>query len=167
MRLLWYIFLFLTKHNLSCTLFLIFLNFLTNLSFNVLIKCVLIKKRVYCIVTGIKTDKGQPQKLCISVAFTQGSKRGLHSEMLLSLAWIITTQNYNKDQNRLVCVCIFFVVCIFMFYVLINWYFNTHLTSSLADLPFFIFTYYHFLAEYAIFDLIGIKSFSKGFQFSP
>ena len=41
----------------------------------------------YCIATGIKTDKGQPQKLCISVAFTQVSKLGLYySEMLPSLA---------------------------------------------------------------------------------
>ena len=33
---------------------------------------------------------------------------------------------------------IFFVVCIFMIYILTNWYFNTHLTSSLylADLTF-------------------------------
>ena len=31
-----------------------------------------------------------------------------------------------------------FVACIFVFYILTNWYFNTHLTSSLnlADLPF-------------------------------
>ena len=46
-RLLWYIFLFLTEHNPSFTLFLICSYFLPNLSFDVLIKCVLIKKRVY------------------------------------------------------------------------------------------------------------------------
>ena len=39
----------------------------------------------YCIATGIKTEKGQPQMLCISVAFTQDSKLGLHPEMLPSL----------------------------------------------------------------------------------
>ena len=44
-RLLWYIFLFLTEHNPSFTLFLICSYFLPNLSFDVLIKCVLIKKR--------------------------------------------------------------------------------------------------------------------------
>ena len=46
-RLLWYIFLFLTEHNPSFTLFLICSYFLPNLSFDVLIKCVLMKKRVY------------------------------------------------------------------------------------------------------------------------
>ena len=45
-RLLWYIFLFLTEHNLSFTLFLICSYFLANLRFDVLLKCVLIKKSI-------------------------------------------------------------------------------------------------------------------------
>ena len=44
-RLLWYIFLFLTEHNPSFILFLICFYFLPNLSFDVLTKCVLIKKK--------------------------------------------------------------------------------------------------------------------------
>ena len=43
----------------------------------------------YCMVTGVKTDNGQPQKLCIYVAFIQVSKLGLHPEMFPSLAHII------------------------------------------------------------------------------
>ena len=42
-RLLWYIFLFLTEHNPSFTLFLICSHFLSNLSVDVLVKCVLIE----------------------------------------------------------------------------------------------------------------------------
>ena len=42
-----YIYLFITEHNPSFTLFLICSYFSPNLSFDVLIKCVLIKKRVY------------------------------------------------------------------------------------------------------------------------
>ena len=66
----------------------------------------------YCIAAGIKTDKHQPQKLCISVAFTRVSKLG-HPENAFKLSINYqTTQNYNKDENRLVDVCIF--IC-FMF----------------------------------------------------
>ena len=39
-------------------------------------------------------DKSQPQKLCISVAFTQVSNLGLHPEMLPNLAH----SNYSKLQ---------------------------------------------------------------------
>ena len=73
------------------------------------------------------------------------SKLGLHPEMLQTLAYIIKLLKITKrqkDKNRLVDdVRMFFVVCIFMFYILANWWFNTHLTSSLnlADLP-FLFT---------------------------
>ena len=40
----------------------------------------------YCIATGIKTEKGQPQILCISVICTEESKFGLHLRMLPSFA---------------------------------------------------------------------------------
>ena len=35
----------------------------------------------YCIARGIKTDKSKPEKLCISVAFTEVSKLGLHPDI--------------------------------------------------------------------------------------
>ena len=40
----------------------------------------------YCIATEIKTSKGQPRILCISVIFTEESKLGLHPQMLPSFA---------------------------------------------------------------------------------
>ena len=35
-------------------------------------------------------------------------------------------------------MCVYFLLHVYLFYILANWYFNTHLTSSLnlADLPF-------------------------------
>lgn len=42
-----------------------------------------------CDATRAKTDKGKPQQLCLSVAFTKLGKFGLHSNMLPNLADII------------------------------------------------------------------------------
>ena len=67
------------------------------------------------------------------------SKTGLHPGKLPSLAYIIKLLKITIDtKKRLADVCIIFAVCIFIFYILTNWYFNTHLTSSLnlVDLPF-------------------------------
>ena len=69
------------------------------------------------------------------------SKLGLHPEMLQTLAYIIKLLKIikrQKDKNRLVDVRMFFVVCIFMFYILANWWFNTHLTSSLNLADFYL-----------------------------
>ena len=70
--------------------------------------------------------------------FYQG-KLCLHPEMLPSLAYIIRLLKTTiKTKAGLLMHVYFFVLCIFMFYILTNWYLNTHLTSSLylADLPF-------------------------------
>ena len=69
------------------------------------------------------------------------SKLGLHPEMLPSLAYIIKLLKIIIKTKTGLLMYVFLVVCIFMFYILANWYFNNHLTSplNLADLP-FLFT---------------------------
>ena len=79
----------------------------------------ILRKCPICIATGIKTDKGQPQKLCISVTFTQVSKLFLHPDILPSLVYInvklLKTTKKMEDENRFIKVCIIFVLCIFIF----------------------------------------------------
>ena len=84
-------------------------------------------------------NRQRPASKTVYVCACYPSKLGLHPKMLPSIAYIIKQlKNYNKDKNRFVDACISFVVCIFMFHILTNWYFNTHLTSplNLADLHF-------------------------------
>ena len=63
------------------------------------------------------------------------SKLGLHSEMLPSLAYIIKLLKITKTD---LLMYVYFLLYVYLLYILTNWYFETHLTSSLnlADLPF-------------------------------
>ena len=63
------------------------------------------------------------------------SKLGLHPEMLPSLAYIIKLLKITKTD---LLMYVYFLLYVYLLYILTNWYFDTHLTSSLnlADLPF-------------------------------
>lgn len=74
-----------------------------------------------------KIDKGQPQKLCICVAFTQLSKLGLHPDMLLSLAYIIKLLKITTKMRMYIFCCIH----MYIFCLLTNWYFDSPWASSL------------------------------------
>ena len=67
------------------------------------------KKLVYVLMRNFLLNIVLPQKLSISVAFTQVSKLVLHPQMLSSLAYIIKLFKItiNKNENRLFDVCIF------------------------------------------------------------
>ena len=65
---------------------------------------------------------------------------------------------------------VYFLLYVYLFYILTNWFFNTHLTSSLnlADLPFLFImpvTTISTITFYLnmLFLNFGMQSFSKGF----
>ena len=66
------------------------------------------------------------------------SKLGLHPEMLPSLAYIIKLLQITINTETGSLMYIYFLLYVYLLYILTNWYFNTHLTSSpnLAHLPF-------------------------------
>ena len=98
------------------------------------------------------------------------SKLGLHPEMLPSLAYIIKLLKIIKTG---LLMYVYFLLYVYLFYILTNSYFHTHLTSSLnlADLLFLfiipfrtIFTITFYLNM--LFLNFGMQSFKKGFQLS-
>ena len=95
------------------------------------------------------------------------SKLGLHPEILPSLACIIKLLKITKTD---LLMYVYFLLYVYLFYILTNWFFNTHLTSSLnlADLPFLFimpFTTISTITFYLnmLFLNFGMQSFSKGF----
>ena len=85
----------------------------------------------------------RPASKTVYVCGFYPSNLGLDNEMLPSLAYIIKLLKITtKTKTGFLMYVYFFVVCIFIFYILTNWYFNTDLTPSLnlADLPFLFLT---------------------------
>ena len=78
------------------------------------------------------------QRPASKTMYTSGfypSKLGLHPEMLPSLAYIIKLLKITKTD---LLMYVYFLLYVYLLYILTNWSFDTHLTSSLnlADLPF-------------------------------
>ena len=73
------------------------------------------------------------------------SKLGLHRQMLPSLAYIIKLLKITANTKTGLLMYVYFLLYVYLFYILRNWYFNIHLISSLnlADLPFFIYNASH------------------------
>ena len=86
------------------------------------------------------------QRPASKTMYTSGfypSKLGLHPEMLPSLAYIIKLLKITIKTKTGLLMYVYFLLYIYLFNILRNWYFNTSLTSSmnLADLSFlFIMT---------------------------
>ena len=117
------------------------------------------------------------------------SKRSYRKELVCVLMrnFLLNTFCCNKNQNRqstaskTVFICdfyqktgllmyVYFLLYVYLFYILTNWFFNTHLTSSLnlADLPFLFImpvTTISTITFYLnmLFLNFGMQSFSKGF----
>ena len=85
-------------------------------------------------------NRQRPASKTVYISGFYPSKIGLRPEMLPSLTYIIKPLEITIKTKTGLMYVYFFVACIFMFYILTNWYFNTHLTSSLnlADLLFFL-----------------------------
>ena len=68
------------------------------------------------------------------------NKLGLHPEILPSVACIIKLLKITTTTKTglLMYIYLYFLLYVYLFYILTNWCFNTHLTSSLnlADLAF-------------------------------
>ena len=101
-------------------------------------------------------NRQSPASKTVHICECCPSKLGLHPGMLPSLAYIIKLFKIIKTGLFMYVHCLLYV---YLFCILRNWYFDTHLTSSLnlADLTFFIYNtshnnfYNYFLPEYALF----------------
>ena len=86
-------------------------------------------------------------------------KLGLHPEMLLSLAYIIKLHKITVKTKTGLLMHSYFLLYVY----LTNWYFNTHLTSSLnlADFPFLsimpVIFYNYFLSELSLFEFWNLE----------
>ena len=68
------------------------------------------EKIPFCIATGTKTDKGQSQKLHISVFFVLVSKLGLHPELLQSSAYIIKLLKITTKMTTGLLIYVYFLL---------------------------------------------------------
>ena len=113
------------------------------------------------------------QRPASKTMYTSGfypSKLGLHPEMLPSLAYIIKLLKITKTD---LLMYVYFLLYVYLLYILTNWYFETHLTSSLnlADLPFLFIMPVTTISTITfslniLFLNFGMLSFSKGLQLS-
>ena len=115
-------------------------------------------------------NRQRPASKTVYICGFYPSKLGLCPEMLPSLAYIIKLLKITKTG---LLMHVYFLLYVYLFHMLTNWYFDTHLTSSLslADLPFLfimpvttIFKITFYLNTF--FLNFGMQSFSKGFQLS-
>ena len=83
-------------------------------------------------------NRQRPASKTVYICGFYPSKLGLHPEMLPRLAYIIKRLKITIKTKSGLLVYVYFLLYVYLFYILTNWYFNTHLTSSLnlVDLPF-------------------------------
>ena len=115
-------------------------------------------------------NRHRPASKTVYICGFYPSKLGLHPEMLPSLAYIIKLLKITIKTKTGLLMYVYFLLYVYLFYILTNWFFNTHLTSSLnlADLPFLFimpFTTISTITFYLnmLFLNFGMQSFSKGF----
>ena len=87
------------------------------------------------------------------------SKRDLHPEMLPSLAYIIKLLKITIKAKTGLLMCLYFLLYVYLFYILTNWYYPF---DYFSDLPFLFIM----LVTTIWFLNFGISSFSKTFQLS-
>ena len=113
-------------------------------------------------------NRHRPASKTVYICGFYPSKLGLCPEMLPSLAYIIKLLKITKTG---LLMHVYFLLYVYLFHMLTNWYFDTHLTSSLnlADLPFafiMLVTTISTITFYLnmLFFNFGMRRFNKGFQ---